>query len=192
MPIFFVGEAAAIRRKIASGCYVLSEPGKKFTLLVTNFHEEGSVHFCGKKLAPGEKTACQLFVDGRNVQVGNKSFSAPAKKTRTRKGFVVEQKEQAGKMVEVTKDFHFQRVETTSSDTPNDAAAGLATIVFRICRIEEGEDSKLKLIRQNLPSSRPLNERLAKKQGRTLEVTGGIESEKTKKPMKQRRRIEVD
>lgn len=79
LSLFFVSELAAKRRKIPSGWYVMSDPGKKFYLTLTNMHEEGSVHFRGKKLEHGEVACGQLFVGGRNVQMGNRSYSIPAK-----------------------------------------------------------------------------------------------------------------
>lgn len=59
-------------------------------------------------------------------------------------GYVVERRKQerSGKWVKVTKDFRFERVETTTNEAPNDAAAGLATIELHICRAERRKETR--------------------------------------------------
>lgn len=99
----------------------------------------------------------QLFVDGRNVQMTDFSYSLPGKWTWKREGFTVETEriEETGKFFDITRVFRFQRVKTSTNETPDNTIASLATIELRICRVEEGEKTfkVAKSMNQDLPKN---------------------------------------
>lgn len=61
LPLYFVSEAAASTHEVESAWYVVSEPGERFHLFITNFHEEEQIRFWGKQLARSETTCYSVL-----------------------------------------------------------------------------------------------------------------------------------